>query len=211
MEILEGYGITECGPVVSANPPGAAIPGSLGILLPGTKAEIIDLETNETVLSGERGMLLVSSSAVFPAMKGPKKIPLLNGMEQYGIERVTFAAKMNKAIYILKAGLNGLSKIAGEMVSLPALEDSFIRRFPKPEEGPAAAVEGTDENGKRWIVLFSTQQIRLQEANKILMEDGFRGIYRLDQVVIVEQIPILGSGKTDYKQLRAQSISLAQA
>ena len=211
MEILEGYGITECGPVVSANPPGAAIPGSLGILLPGTKAEIIDLETNETVLSGERGMLLVSSSAVFPGYEGAEEDPFVerNGAIWY---RTGDLCRQDEQGYLYFEGrLKRFIKIAGEMVSLPALEDSFIRRFPKPEEGPAAAVEGTDENGKRWIVLFSTQQIRLQEANKILMEDGFRGIYRLDQVVIVERIPILGSGKTDYKQLRAQSISLAPA
>ena len=211
MEILEGYGITECGPVVSANPPGAAIPGSLGILLPGTKAEIIDLETNETVLSGERGMLLVSSSAVFPGYEGAEEDPFVerNGAIWY---RTGDLCRQDEKGYLYFEGrLKRFIKIAGEMVSLPALEDSFIRRFPKPEEGPAAAVEGTDENGKRWIVLFSTQQIRLQEANKILMEDGFRGIYRLDQVVIVGQIPILGSGKTDYKQLRAQSISLAPA
>lgn len=95
------------------------------------------------------------------------------------------------------------------MVSLPALEESFARRFPASENGPTVAVEGTDDHGRRWIVLFSTQEIKLVDANRLLIDDGYRGVYRLDQVVVLSQIPVLGSGKTDYKQLRAQAAQLA--
>ncbi len=209
MEILEGYGITECGPVVSANPPGAAIAGSLGILLPGTQAIIVDIDTDEPIPLGQRGMLLVNSSSVFPGYEGTEDDPFVerNGTKWY---RTGDLCRQDTNGYLFFEGrLKRFIKIAGEMVSLPALEDSFLRRFPKPEEGPSAAVEGTDENGKRWVVLFSTLKISLQEANKLLMEDGFRGVNRLDQVILVEKIPILGTGKTDYKQLRAQTITLA--
>ena len=43
-----------------------------------------------------------------------------------------------------------------------------------------------------------------QEANALLATNGFTGIMRLDDVRQVEKIPVLGSGKTDYKVLRAQ-------
>jgi long-chain-fatty-acid--[acyl-carrier-protein] ligase len=46
-------------------------------------------------------------------------------------------------------------------------------------------------------------QLTLREANARLMEAGFRGVMRLDEVRKVEHIPVLGTGKTDYKALRA--------
>ena len=54
----------------------------------------------------------------------------------------------------------------------------------------------------RWIVLFTTRDISLKQANAILAEAGFRGVMRLDAVERIEAIPVLGTGKTDYKVLR---------
>jgi long-chain-fatty-acid--[acyl-carrier-protein] ligase len=42
----------------------------------------------------------------------------------------------------------------------------------------------------------------VRDANAKLMEQGFRGVMRLDEVRQVEKIPVLGTGKTDYKVLR---------
>jgi non-ribosomal peptide synthetase component E (peptide arylation enzyme) len=92
-------------------------------------------------------------------------------------------------------------KIGGEMVSLPALEEPLSRQYPPTEDGPQVAVEGVDLPN-RWIVLYTTQEISLQQANAILAEAGLRGVMRLDAVERVEAIPVLGTGKTDYKVLR---------
>jgi long-chain-fatty-acid--[acyl-carrier-protein] ligase len=53
-------------------------------------------------------------------------------------------------------------------------------------------------------VLFTTEPLTLQQANAILLEEGFHGVMRLDEVRRVEQLPMLGTGKADYKVLRAQ-------
>jgi long-chain-fatty-acid--[acyl-carrier-protein] ligase len=50
----------------------------------------------------------------------------------------------------------------------------------------------------------------LQEANALLMKEGFHGVMRLDAVKQVESIPTLGTGKTDYKPLRAQVLEALQ-
>ena len=73
--------------------------------------------------------------------------------------------------------------------------------YPPTEDGPQVAVEGVDAPG-RWIVLFTTLDISLKQANAILAEAGLRGVMRLDAVERVEAIPVLGTGKTDYKVLR---------
>jgi long-chain-fatty-acid--[acyl-carrier-protein] ligase len=65
-------------------------------------------------------------------------------------------------------------------------------------------VEGVETDAGRRIVLFTTESITLAEANAILQEEGFRGVMRLDEVRRVDKIPVLGTGKVDYKVLRAQ-------
>jgi len=51
-------------------------------------------------------------------------------------------------------------------------------------------------------VLYPTLEITLKQANDILSEAGFRGVMRLDAVERIEAVPVLGTGKTDYKVLR---------
>jgi long-chain-fatty-acid--[acyl-carrier-protein] ligase len=60
-----------------------------------------------------------------------------------------------------------------------------------------------DTDGARRIVLFSTEPLNVHDANAKLIEEGFRGVMRLDEVRKIDKIPVLGTGKTDYKVLRA--------
>jgi long-chain-fatty-acid--[acyl-carrier-protein] ligase len=94
-------------------------------------------------------------------------------------------------------------KAGGEMISLPALEEPFTRLYPPTQDGPRVAVEGIETPDGRRIVLFTTEAISLRDANALLQREGFRGVLRLDDVRKVESIPVLGTGKSDYKVLRA--------
>jgi long-chain-fatty-acid--[acyl-carrier-protein] ligase len=96
------------------------------------------------------------------------------------------------------------------MISLPALEEPFARRYPPVEGGPRVAVEGVETETGRHIVLFTTEALSLREANALLREEGFRGVMRLDEVRRVKRIPVLGTGKTDYKVLRGLAIAHQQ-
>jgi WD40 repeat protein len=55
----------------------------------------------------------------------------------------------------------------------------------------------------RKIVLFTMDDISLRDANALLQSEGFRGVMRLDEVRKLDALPVLGTGKTDYKVLRA--------
>ena len=78
-----------------------------------------------------------------------------------------------------------------------------LRSLPPGEDGPRAAVEGVETEDGRQIVLFTTEPITLKEANARLIEAVFRGVMRLDEVRRLESIPVLGTGKVDYRRLRA--------
>jgi len=90
------------------------------------------------------------------------------------------------------------------MISLPAIEEPLASAYPPGEKGPQVAVEGIETPSGRRIVLFATFDISLREANALLTQAGFRGIMRLDEVRRIDALPLLGTGKIDYKVLRAQ-------
>jgi long-chain-fatty-acid--[acyl-carrier-protein] ligase len=206
-KLLEGYGITECGPVVSVNPPAAPRPASVGRPLPGVEVGVVELKDAETNALGEdlradaMGMLLVNGPNVFPGYLGQEGKPPF--VERAGKRWYVTGdlARLDDDGYIHLAGrLKRFLKAGGEMISLPSLEAPLAQRYPPTDEGARVAVEGT-ENPRR-IVLFTTEDLSLEEANDLLHKEGFRGIMRFDEVRRVDQLPILGTGKTDYKQLR---------
>jgi long-chain-fatty-acid--[acyl-carrier-protein] ligase len=190
---------------VAVNPRTDARPGTIGVPLAGVSVRVVDTETGADVPAGERGLLHVSGVMVFPGYLGHDGPP---PFEEYGGKRwyntgdlvsqdadgyLTFHGRLKR---FLKAG--------GEMISLPALEEPFATKYPPTDAGPRVAVEGVETDGGRKVVLFSTEEISLKEANAVLAAEGFRGVMRLDEVRKLDRIPVLGTGKTDYKVLRAQ-------
>jgi long-chain-fatty-acid--[acyl-carrier-protein] ligase len=201
--LLEGYGITECSPVVAANLPGATRHGTVGKPLPGVELLVLDLETEKPLGQNQLGMLLASGPTIFPGYigyDGPSPFKELHGKRWYVTGDL---AEIDTDGYVhFRGRMKRFLKAGGEMISLPALEEPFAQLYPPTEDGPRVAVEGIDTNGSRRIVLFTTEPLNVRDANAKLLEQGFRGVMRLDEVRQVEKIPVLGTGKTDYKVLR---------
>jgi long-chain-fatty-acid--[acyl-carrier-protein] ligase len=203
--LLEGYGITECSPVVAVNRPEANRPGTVGQALPGVEVCAVDLQTEEPLPRGQMGMLWVSGPTVFPGYvgyDGPSPFRERQGKRWYVTGDL---AEIDADNFIKLAGrLKRFLKAGGEMISLLALEEPLAKLYPPTENGPRVAVEGMETDGGRRIVLFTTEPISLTDANAVLMKEGFRGVMRLDEVRRLDQIPVLGTGKVDYKVLRSQ-------
>lgn len=202
--VLEGYGVTECSPCVSVNPVDAIKRGTIGKPLPNVTVTAVDLDSGEPLPADRMGMLLVSGPIVFPGYLGEgveQPFRELDGKKWYVTGDL---AALDRDGYIVFHGrLKRFLKAGGEMISLPALEEPFARKYPPTDDGPRVAVEGVETpGGGRRVVLFTTEDIPLKEANAVLLGEGFRGVMRLDEVRKVDKIPVLGTGKTDYKVLR---------
>ena len=201
--ILEGYGITECSPVVAANRPKQTKLGTVGFPVDGVEVCLVDPDTREPAHGAATGLLLVRGPSVFQGYlnhSGADPFIEVHGKRWYVTGDLV---EIDPEGFIhFRGRLKRFLKVGGEMVSLPALEEPFQEKFPPTEEGPQAAVEGIDAHDARWIVLFTTRDISLREANAMLSAAGLRGVMRLDEVVRLEAIPVLGTGKTDYKALR---------
>jgi long-chain-fatty-acid--[acyl-carrier-protein] ligase len=203
--LLEGYGITECSPVVAVNRMESNRPGSVGQPLPGVEVRAVDLATEADLPRNQMGMLWVAGPTVFPGYighDGPQPFRERQSKRWYVTGDV---ARIDDENFIyLEGRLKRFLKAGGEMISLPALEEPLARRFPPTDKGPRVAVEGVETDRGPRIVLFSTEPVTLAEANSLLLQEGFRGVLRLGEVRRLEQIPVLGTGKVDYKVLRAQ-------
>jgi acyl-CoA synthetase (AMP-forming)/AMP-acid ligase II/acyl carrier protein len=203
--VLEGYGVTECSPCVSINPEDAVRRGTIGKPLPNVEVCVVDLETGNVLPPERRGMLLVSGPTVFPGYLGEAvESPFreLGGKKWY----ITgdLVALDNNGYILFHGRLKRFLKAGGEMISLPALEEPFSWLYPPTDDGPRVAVEGIESpTGGRQVVLFTTEEITLRDANAVLVKEGFRGVMRLDEVRKVAKLPVLGTGKMDYKVLRA--------
>ena len=203
--LSEGYGITECSPVVSVSRPGNLRPGTIGQPLDGVSVLVVDTETMQPLPTGARGLLLVSGDTIFPGYlhyDGPSPFHEHDGKRWYITGDL---ASVDVEGFIHFAGrLKRFLKAGGEMISLPALEEPLAIAWPPGENGPQVAVEGIETSNGRKIVLFTTAEIKLADANALLAKSGFRGIMRLDEVRKLDHLPVLGTGKLDYKVLRAQ-------
>ncbi len=203
--ILEGYGITECSPLVAANRIGRIKAGTVGLPVTGVEVCVVDPESKQPLPAGSTGIMLVRGASVFRGYleyDGPDPFLTVNGHRWYytgdlvQLDDEGFIHFQGRLKRFLKAG--------GEMISLPALEEPLARLHPPTENGPQVAVEGIETPQGRWIVLFTTRDLALRQANAVLSEAGFRGVMRLDEVVRLDAIPVLGTGKTDYKLLRTR-------
>lgn len=203
--VAEGYGITECSPVVSVNRPGRARAGTIGEPLDGVEVRVVNPESMEPLPAGKQGLLLVTGPTIFPGYlhyDGPSPFYEQDGKKWYITGDLAILDADN---FIHFAGrLKRFIKAGGEMISLPALEEPIAAKYPVGENGPQVAVEGIETPTGRKIVLFATAAISLAEANGLLQQAGFQGIMRLDEVRRIDHLPVLGTGKIDYKVLRAQ-------
>jgi acyl-[acyl-carrier-protein]-phospholipid O-acyltransferase/long-chain-fatty-acid--[acyl-carrier-protein] ligase len=207
LTVLEGYGITECSPVVSVNPDAAPVAGSIGKLLPSVNGAIVSLDSGERVTPGERGMLLVRGVTVFSgylAHTGESPFVEFEGKTWY---RTGDLVRQNEdGVLFFDGRLKRFIKLGGEMISLPAIESALQPHFPASDrdEGPPMAVEALGEGESQEIVLFTTRDVDRAEVNRWLREGGLSPLCHVRRVIPVERIPVLGTGKTDYRTLKAR-------
>ncbi|NLF39135.1 2-acyl-glycerophospho-ethanolamine acyltransferase, partial [bacterium] len=105
----------------------------------------------------------------------------------------------------LAGRLKRFVKVGGEMVSLPALEEALQERWPAGEDGPNLAIAAFEPEGQRpHMGLFTTIELTVDEANAVLKDAGVSAIARISSVTRVDALPLLGTGKTDYRELEGR-------
>jgi acyl-CoA synthetase (AMP-forming)/AMP-acid ligase II/1-acyl-sn-glycerol-3-phosphate acyltransferase/acyl carrier protein len=203
--VLEGYGITECSPVVSVNTLDDPVPGSIGRFFSSVEGVVVDLDEQRRVPPGETGMLLVRGPSIFGGYlnsTGASPFVEFDGRSWY--RTGDLVSVRPDGVIFFKGRLKRFVKLGGEMVSLPAIEAVLLGHFGDADQGPVIAVEAVGDGDNPDIALFSTVPAERAHVNALIRDAGLSPLHFVRQVVTVDAIPVLGSGKTDYRALRAK-------
>jgi len=198
IRVLEGYGITECAPVIAVNVPMACRIGSVGQIVPGVEYQ---LEPVPGVEGG--GVLRVRGPNV---MKGyflfDQPGTITSSVLDDGWYDTGDIVSVDEDDFVhIRGRVKRFAKIAGEMISLEVVERIAAKAAP----GFAHAASTRSDAGKgEAIVLFTTApdltRDRLSTAAKSL---GAPELAVPRVLRPIAAIPLLGTGKTDHVRLKA--------
>lgn len=203
--VLEGYGITECSPIVSINTPDDHCSGSVGKPLPSVSHRIVSPGGAEPLPAGAVGELLVSGPSVFGGyLTAGVRDPMVRSKGRPWYRTGDLVEERDDGFLFFRGRLKRFVKLGGEMVSLPAIEEALIEALEdaKADEGPAFAVEAASQGLDPEIVLFSTREIDRATANRAIREAGLSPLHAVRRIERLDELPVLGTGKIDYRRLR---------
>lgn len=197
VRIMEGYGATETAPALAVNTPMYFKRGTVGRLLPGVEYRLEPVPGVE-----EGGRLLVKGKNIMAGYvrdTNPGVLePLLDGWYDTGdivnVDEDGFVRILGRA--------KRFAKIAGEMISLSAVETELSALWP---EQMHAVISVPDDKKGEQLVLFTTQK----EADRAAVLTAFKakGLSELSvpkTVRVLDEIPLMGTGKVDYVKLKEE-------
>jgi len=192
VRIFEGYGATETAPIISMNSPMQNRAGTVGCLMPGIEHR---LDPVPGVEGG--GRLVVHGPNV---MKGYLKIDapgVLQPPEDGWYDTGDIVDIDSEGFVHIKGRAKRFAKIGGEMVSLPAVEEMADRLW--PGQGHAAVTIPDARKGEQVVLLSDHDGASAKAFAEYCRGEGISEIGIPKQLLVVDRIPLLGTGKTDYR------------
>lgn len=193
-EIIEGFGLTEAAPVVSVNTTIHNRDGTVGRLLPAIRMR---LDPVEGIENGGR-LWLDGPNMMMGYMTAdrPGELQPLQGWHDTGdivsVDRDGFITIRGRA--------KRFAKIAGEMVSLGAVE--MLVQSLWPEDNHAAVAVPDKRRGERIVLVTTADEAEPDALRKFGKAHGAAELMVPNDIVKVDALPVLGSGKTDYVSTR---------
>jgi acyl-[acyl-carrier-protein]-phospholipid O-acyltransferase/long-chain-fatty-acid--[acyl-carrier-protein] ligase len=209
VEILQGYGLTETSPATNLNQPHPPVTtatadeqignraGTVGRLLPGMAARVVNPDNWKDVPPGETGILLLRGDNVLSHYLG-EAVPGASLRDGWFVT-MDLARIDEDGFVSIDGRLARFSKIGGEMVPHGALEQAISDSLGlDPGESQAVVVAGVpDESKGEALVVVTTLEVSAARVREILTAAGFPNLWIPREVRRVGAIPFLGTGKLD--------------
>jgi acyl-[acyl-carrier-protein]-phospholipid O-acyltransferase/long-chain-fatty-acid--[acyl-carrier-protein] ligase len=220
--IYEGYGTTETTPVASVNLPDRLDPdrwkvqvgsksGTVGMPLPGTAFRIVDPDTLAALPAEEDGLILIGGVQVMKgylndAARTSESIVELDGQRWY---KTGDKGHLDVDGFLtIVDRYSRFAKIGGEMVSLSVVEQQ-ARLAIADDDAELVAVSVPDAKKGDRIVLLTNAEIVTEALRDRLLERQCNPLTIPAQVMSIDSVPTLGSGKTDFST--AKKLVIEQA
>lgn len=195
-DILEGFGMTEASPVLAVNTMEERKPGTVGKLLPGIQAR---LEKVEGIHDG--GKLLIKGPNLMLGYMMPDKPGVLQPLENEWHDTGDVVEIDDEGFVAIKGRVKRFAKIAGEMVSLTLIE-SIINPL-APDDDHAVVSLPDRKKGEKIILVTTAVDLDRNSVREAIKKNGYSELLAPSAIEVVNEIPLLGSGKIDYTRTKA--------
>jgi acyl-[acyl-carrier-protein]-phospholipid O-acyltransferase/long-chain-fatty-acid--[acyl-carrier-protein] ligase len=206
-EIVEGFGLTEAAPVVAVNTASHNRDGTVGRLLPGMRMR---LEPVEGISEG--GRLWLSGPNLMRGYMTLERPGELQPLEGEWLDSGDIVSLDREGYITIRGRAKRFAKIAGEMISLGAVE--MMVKALWPEDNHAAVSVPDKRRGERIVLVTTCDEADPESLRRYGRQAGASEIMVPDDIVKVTEIPMLGTGKTDYvtaRRMAMESLGLGLA
>ncbi len=195
VRVFDGYGATETSPVIAMNTPMQNRPGTVGRILPGIKYELksvpgIDVGGVLTVQGPNvmKGYLLNSQPGTI--------VPPQDGWYETG----DIVSIDTEGFVTIQGRVKRFAKIAGEMVSLGMVEQYISDLWPGMQHAVVAIPDA--RKGEQLVLVTTCKHANREDLIKHVRAAQIAEITIPKKIIVVAKMPVLGSGKTDYVQVK---------
>jgi acyl-[acyl-carrier-protein]-phospholipid O-acyltransferase/long-chain-fatty-acid--[acyl-carrier-protein] ligase len=191
MEILEGYGVTEASPVVAANQIEANHPGTVGRLMAGMEAR---LEPVEGIPNA--GLLVVKGPNVMLGYMRPDAPGRIIPPEDGWYDTGDVASIDGEGFIAIRGRMKRFAKIGGETVSLAVVENIAAALWPDNQHAAVAVKDRA--KGEQIVLATDAASARRLDLVAWAQNHGVSELAVPRRILVLESLPVLGTGKTDY-------------
>ncbi len=202
--LLEGYGVTEAAPVVAANQIEANHPGTVGRMLAGVQARLEPVEG----IAGAGQLHVRGPNIMLGYLKSDapgKIVPPPDGWHNTG----DIVAIDEDGFLAIRGRLKRFAKIGGEAVSLAVVENIATALWPDNAHAAIALPDG--RKGEQIVLVTDAKDASRMAMVGWAQNHGVTELALPRRVVLVEAIPILATGKTDYVSVQKMATAQGEA
>jgi acyl-[acyl-carrier-protein]-phospholipid O-acyltransferase / long-chain-fatty-acid--[acyl-carrier-protein] ligase len=208
LRILEGYGVTECSPVMALNTPMFNKFGTVGRLLPGMTAKLEKVEGVD-----EGGRLYVKGPNVMLGYLRADRPGVLEAPPEGWHDTGDIVAIDEQGFIAIKGRAKRFAKVGGEMVSLAAVEMLAAELWPHYTTAVSAVPDA--RKGERLIMVTDKHGATRADFMVYARSKHASELMLPSEIIVLDKLPMLGSGKVDQlaidKFVREQAAAKAKA
>lgn len=191
LRILEGYGVTEAAPVIAINTPMYNKAGSVGKIMPGMEYRLEPVPGVD-----EGGRLFVRGPNVMAGYLRAENPGVLETLEDGWHDTGDVVTVDDAGFISIRGRAKRFAKIAGEMVSLAAIE-ALAGELWKGSLSAVATVPDA-RKGEKLILITEASGATRADFLAFAKANGAMDLMVPAEVRIVPKVPVLGSGKLDF-------------
>lgn len=190
-EVLEGYGVTEAAPVLAANQPGDIRAGTVGKMLPSIELRLEPVEGLE-----EGGRLFVKGPNIMAGYLSADEPGVIKPPEDGWYDTGDVVSLDDQGYMSIRGRVKRFAKIGGEMVSLTVVENCAGAIWPGVLH--AAVNLPDDRKGEQIVLVTESTEVDRARLRTWMQSHGVPELAVPRKIVVVDAVPVLGTGKTDF-------------